>query len=282
MNRGRNGGFFGVVDFNRESIPGLSPISFNIKVDQHTGGFTARPIARAGPASSGLPAYRLADLRGGLNFSGEFVAGGFPVPTSIKNATGTLTQQMDDNLKVVSQVRLTGMQWTHVEAGEGQSETYRVTGNLVLAGTQTWTWRGEQVTPDSVAANDADTFEGRAKVYDFYGLMNSAVTRIDCEGVGSLDTDEVAKMIALVVARAGATPPMPNLKIVTATLTRGEDDSSGCQVVLGWSLQNSKDREETPRNVKQTDPWDLETMRTIAQVYDVGNPPPTPDVPGDV
>ena len=278
-NRGRNGGFYGVIDFNKESLPGLSDnIQFNIYAKSHTGNMRARAINRTGPLTTlGQPKFRLADVRGGFQFTGEFPANGYPVPSDIRYATGTLTQQLEANLTCVSQIRLTDLTWTHVEAGKNATEVWQVSGRCVLSGKQVWTWKGKQYTTTAPAANDSETFEGRSKTYDARGLRTAATVRIDCEGIGPLDATETAKLTALIAAYT--TPPQPNLKPVTSTLTRGEDDSNGCQIAVQFALQDSKDDVETPRNTIASDPYDLDSVYTQAIVFPAGTPPSDPSVP---
>jgi hypothetical protein len=277
--RGPNGGFYGVISFNKEDLPGLDAnIAFNINVASGGANLTARPIVRTGPmTAAGQPSYRLGDIRGGFPFTGEFVPSGFPVPTDLRYATGTLTQQLDAGMTVASLITVSALSWNHVETGEGASETWEVSGNAVLAGSQTWSWKGHQLKTVAPAANDSETFEGRSKTYDSNGLTTSAIRRVDCQGIGILDTAETAKLVALVAA--STTPPEPNLKVVNATLTRAEDDSTGCQIVVTFGLQDSKDDIETPRKTVLTDPWDLESTAALAMVYAIGSPPSTPTAP---
>ena len=272
----------GIVDFDSNSV-GLAGILFNAHVKAWGGRLTARPIVRTGRGSGGVPKLRLGDLRGGGYGTGEFVPSQWPFPSSIKNATGNIIYQLDKgsgtthNNSITIPVRITDLQFSHVEKGEGQSTKYQATYKWQLAGQIIVDWNGTQSTIDAPSPNDQETYQGMTKVLDTRGLVTGATQRIDCEGVGDLDSSEAQKLADLIAA--AVTPPMANLKVYSASFQKDEDDSTGGQVVITWRLQDSKDNVESPRNTNETDPNNIRDQRTLATVYTTGSPPSTPTPP---
>lgn len=278
--RKRNAGLYssdGFLDIQMEGSPDLGNIAFSVKINAHSTTRKHRPISRRGRASAGLPKWRLGDLTGGFTFSGEVRFSDYPFPAGTQYATGTLVRQLDTANKISCPVRITDLQFSHVEEGKDASEIWKVTGSGVLDGAETLTWKGTQRTFTAPGANVAETFVGLGKSYDQRGLTTTATQRIDCEVVDNTDAAEVALVVARIAA--AVTPPISNLKVVSAGFQRDEDDSNGGVVTLSWGLQDSKDSQETPRNTQHVDPQDLTSSRGLAQVFTTGSPPSTPSAP---
>ena len=268
--------FSGIIDFDSESA-GLAGIQVNAKIWTHNAGLTARPILRTGPGSGGVPKVRMADIRGGGAFGGVFVPSQQPIPVGLKYAGGTIKAQLTDNCSISFAVRLSNLSFSHVEVGKGADENFHCSGQWVLAGAVTTIWNGTVVTITAPGANDALTYQGTTYTQDSRGLVTGAMQRVDVEGVTDSDVGKTAKLVAMIAA--ATTPPMPNLKIYSASYQQAEDDSTGGQVLLTWKLQDSKDDIETPRNNVTTDPNNLTDQKMLAQVYTTASTPPTPPSP---
>lgn len=273
--------FTGIIDFDSESA-GLAGIQINATVWTANSTLSMRPIRRTGPGSAGLPAVRMADIRGGGGFAGNYVPGAPPIPTGLKYAGGTIKRQMTDGTFISYPVRMSNLSDSQDNFSPSNpqrgGEVFRCTGQWVLAGAVTCTWaNGTPVVITASVANDAPTYEGTTKSYDPNGLVTGATQRIDVEGIDDTDVAKTAKMVAVIAA--AVTPPMPNLKIYATSYQQAEDDSTGGQIIITWRLQNSVDDIETPRNNVTTDPNKITDQKMLAQVYTTAGGAPSPPSP---
>jgi hypothetical protein len=209
---------------------------------------------------------------------GKVVGDGWPEPTNLLDANGTIILQFSTDpsgatgKKVTHSVIFDG---SSISFNENKEDDWDIQISATVVARPTWSgWPGTQVTPTAPVLTDQETWAGLQKTYDAQGLLTGAIRRIDVVGVADTDAAEEAKLAALVAA---ALVPMTNLKVVTATFER--TDKNGGTVVIQWGLQNSEDQVETPRATITTDPNDLNDEETRAIVYNTGSPPSNPALP---
>lgn len=267
----RNNGVMGLIDVTTDGTVNTA-LSFNANIFTHGAGVQRRAISRRGRGSAGVPKFRLGDYTGSGTAAGLVQSVKRPIPAGTKYATGTLTIQEDTGCSIAYPIRITAIS---TQYNAKKAEIWGISFTWVLAGNPVVTWADTTVTFTAPATNDQETYAGMTKKYDANGLMNGATQRIDCETITDTDAAEVTKMVALLATST----PMTNLKILTLSCSKEDDDSEGLVVTIEWALQDSKDNVETPKNTVTTDPWDLESAKTFAIVYNIGTPPSTPALP---
>lgn len=201
-------------------------------------GYTSVPTVAVTESAGATPVTKLADPQGSGKLAAIYQFTGVPNPDLPKFATGTVRHVMQTqgpNLTPVDfmdvPVRFTNIAWDHPEKSTDlwmAELTWELAGNPVL------TWQGQQVTISVPTANDKQTYEGLAKVYDPQFIQTTATVRVDCETVGNDNTAEVAKLAAVA---ASLLAPMVNLQLITLSMTRTE--SNGLALVGQFGYTNS-------------------------------------------
>lgn len=266
------GGITGIVD-----VSGAPQFTAQCLFFDKNGG--VKKIVRTGRGNTGIEQTRSGTEVTTILLKGKVIADGFPEPTNLRDASGTITFQFTADptgtipLKIIYSVIFEG---STIKFNEKTEDGWDIQIAATVTAYPTYSgWPGTQVTPTPPSLSDQETYEGLSKVYDTNGLLTAATQRIDVVNLADTDAAEDAKLAAVVAA--AVTPPMTYLKVVTATFER--TDKLGGTIVIQWGLQDSKDRVETPENIVTTDPNDLLSETASALVYNAGSPPSTPSTP---
>lgn len=231
---GLDAGVTGLLSMEVDGI-GIVP-AFDIRVFgwEHEG--SSKVINRAGATA---PLVRLGDWNGHVSFNGKVQLSAYPFPSQPKYATGTLLIVLQkDQFNTITHsisfsVKVTIQKFSRDEKTKDGWDTE---GECICNGLPTIVWGGVQVVISTPAPNDAETTEGRTKIYDPNALVTRATQRIDCEGIAYTDAAEMTKLINYA---ASAVTPFSGGKVYTAEWVR--TDTAGGYIHVRWALKDTID-----------------------------------------
>lgn len=232
LDSGSNAGITGIVDI-------VGAPQFNVRVYMFKDSTGATSVPNSGQSGGNQESSRGGLEVGDLVLDGLVRRDGYPAPSLMKNAIGTITIMYDFRgpLKKVNSIRV---EKVVVKYDQKDANNWHITLICTRLGAAAWSgWTGTQITPTPPTPGTEYLYEGRQKVVDAQGLVGSSQQTIDFWGMTpNTDAGEVSEIAAIVAAYS--TPPQTNQKLYSATLTMRTDGEGG-RVVITWRLRNSSD-----------------------------------------
>lgn len=256
LDSGRNSGITGLVD-----IQGNPTIACRVYEFVDTSSIAS--VENTGEGDDGETSSRAENESGRIVLKGKVLRSLFPVPVVLANAEGTLTITYDQAGKCqkTQTVRVTSAEFKFSQKDENNWDFACVCERV---GGVTWTgWPGTQTTPATPDPGTKYLYDGRSKVADAHGLVDSSTQTIDFWGIGSDDdAGEVAEIATVITGFTD--PPQTNEKLYTASLTR--TGSSGGRITLAWRPRDSIDEVENPGTSTIIDAGNLDSAAVRTKV----------------
>jgi hypothetical protein len=236
-------------------------------------------INRNGRGNAGYALSRVAFEIARITIYGDDNLDGFPEPTKVRDANGTLTIQMGTTpdggtpLKVTYTVTMDASTYKYNAAKDDNWKhtiVCNVTGAPVYSG-----WSGTQPTTSPPSLSALELYLGTSKTYDSNFILTGATQSFDYPSVTDSDAAEGGILSTHI---GNAVAPMTNLKIVTADFKRTDKD--GGMLGVTWALNDSKDAIEKPGTHTDLDPLLIESTAKDTDVYlTAGGVPSAPTAP---
>ncbi len=258
---GRNLGARGVVSIDQADTP-----QFTMRVYAFKDTSRSRLIENTGQGSGNEQGQRAGIQEGVIVLNGEVQRAAYPMPTSLKNATGTLKLYFDFDPQNPLKKEM-GIRIEEVIYSESEKDSQNWSMTILATRTSGYTlsnWPGTQANPSDPSPGTSYLYADRNKVVDA-ASGNSVIGRslqvIDYWGaVSDDDAGDVAELA--LVAAAYTTPPQTGEKAYSYRLTR--TDAFGGRVAIEWRLSNTTDEIEqsgTSASRAAVDPF-LNSFRT--------------------
>ena len=199
---------------------------------------------------------------------------GYFEPTTLENATGTVTTQLHTGRTVAYAVRFTSC-W--LEFNEKEDKWFGTVGASVVSA-PTSTWAGTQTVPSAPASvTENETPDGvTGKVLDPQNLQESSTTVLDLYGLADTDAAEVTRLESYFLRAV----PVTGHKVRSVSIVR--QGRWGATITIQHGLRDTEDDVEMPGTVYSVDPSDLQSSTSVTVVEDDATPDGGVSVSGQV
>lgn len=296
FDRGRNEGVTGLADFpgfgapqldsngnpvlDGSGNPVLIPACFECSAQSFELESEAEPINAAGRGDGQWPENSPGASTGGLVINAKLMRSGWPHPSQLHNAVGTILLQYDGGDPTANPPLQPVMELVPVRATSfkinfevSNKDVWDVTLGCLITDDPTASGFGvqndgsveQQPVPPAETLPDKTMWDGLLKRIDTArgNLQDTASIKILVRGVGDTDTAEQTRIANLISSMA---PPLAGLKQRPAVFTHHEKIKGAGYVTLTWQRTDTRDDVVLPQTQTTIDPKGLTSNATSAEI----------------